>query len=638
MIITGTMKERVTDIEARSRAKLNKAFRSGITPREQIDILNEISWELRNVNTARSSVLAEEAYTLAVEKIYRPGMMYGLRNMGIAAYYLSDLETALLKLLDAYQMFENSGDDRGLASVLNWIGNVYLRMGSYTNALEYFSKSMGISQVIGDDENTSSCLTNIGRVYYGLSDFSNALDHHLKSLELRQQFDSAAGEATTFWDVGRTYYGMNDLDNAYDYTVKSFAIRREIGDQRGMGASLHVLGEIFQKRKQYPQALRQFLKARQYVHQSGERWGEAQTLTQIGSLYLEYGRPKSAVNYLETALHIGEEIKGMEIVYEAHSLLAEAFKKSGENTKALEHFEQFHKIKEEVTGRQAEQTLKYLQRGFEIEKTKRETEIFRLKNVELADALEEVKTLNQHLADLNYDLEVLNQEKNEFLGIVAHDLKNPLAGIVLASSMIRLHHKKMNTAELEKHAAGIETTAERMKSIIVNLLDINAIESGKIKLEWKEFDLAKLINTVANEYEVYAKRKNITMYREIIIPKVLIVGDQDATQQVLDNLISNAIKFSPLGKSIFIRLSQDSHKIHLEVEDQGPGLTEEDKHKLFGKFSRLSARPSAGEDSTGLGLSIVKKLIEEMHGQVWCESEVNQGAKFIVELGLQPKT
>jgi signal transduction histidine kinase len=631
------MKQRVTDIEARSRDKLNSAFRSGITPREQADILNEISWELRNVNTARAAVLAEEAYSVAAADNYYTGMMYGLRNMGIASYYSSDLENALLKLLDAYQLFDQSGDERGLASVLNWIGNVYLRMGSYTNALEYFSKSLSISENIGDDENTSSCLTNIGRVYYGLSDFPNALDHHLKSLELREQFDSAAGEATTFWDVGRTYYGMGDLNNAFDYTVKSFDIRREIGDKRGMGASLHVLGEIYQKRKEYAQALRQFLKALECVQQANERWGEAQTLMQIGSLYIEYGRPESSIEYLLKALHIAEEIKGMEIVYAAHGLLSEAFKKSGDIAQALEHFELYHRIKEEITGRQAEQTLKYLQRGFEIEKTKRETEIYRLKNVELADALEEVKRLNQHLAELNYDLEQLNQEKNEFLGIVAHDLKNPLAGIAIASSLIRLHHSKMAAGDIEKHALGIETTAERMKSIIANLLDVNAIETGKMHLEYKEFDIAELVNTVTTEYQEVAKRKNIRIFKEVHPSAIPLVGDRDAIQQILDNLISNAIKFSPLGKEIFVRLSENGYRVRLEVEDHGPGFTEDDMHKLFGKFSRLSARPSAGEDSTGLGLSIVKKLVEEMHGHVWCESKAGEGATFIVEFALRPE-
>jgi signal transduction histidine kinase len=102
--------------------------------------------------------------------------------------------------------------------------------------------------------------------------------------------------------------------------------------------------------------------------------------------------------------------------------------------------------------------------------------------------------------------------------------------------------------------------------------------------------------------------------------------------QVLENLISNAVKYSPPGKNIFVRLRQQSGAIRLEVQDEGPGLSGEDQKKLFGKFARLSAKPTGGEHSTGLGLSIVKKMVEALTGRVWCESEPGRGATFIVEL------
>jgi signal transduction histidine kinase len=102
--------------------------------------------------------------------------------------------------------------------------------------------------------------------------------------------------------------------------------------------------------------------------------------------------------------------------------------------------------------------------------------------------------------------------------------------------------------------------------------------------------------------------------------------------QVLDNLISNAIKFSSCGKSVFVHVRGNEHSIYIEVQDEGQGISQEDQKKLFGKFARLSARPTAGESSTGLGLSIVKSMVEAMNGKIWCESEFGQGATFIVEL------
>jgi signal transduction histidine kinase len=100
----------------------------------------------------------------------------------------------------------------------------------------------------------------------------------------------------------------------------------------------------------------------------------------------------------------------------------------------------------------------------------------------------------------------------------------------------------------------------------------------------------------------------------------------------MDNLVSNAVKYSPRGKNIYARVYYADGRVRAEVKDEGPGISAEDQKRLFGKFARLSARPTAGEHSTGLGLAIVKRLVESMHGEVWCESHPGSGAAFIVEL------
>jgi signal transduction histidine kinase len=102
--------------------------------------------------------------------------------------------------------------------------------------------------------------------------------------------------------------------------------------------------------------------------------------------------------------------------------------------------------------------------------------------------------------------------------------------------------------------------------------------------------------------------------------------------EIFDNLVSNAVKYSPQGRNIYVRVARQAENVLIAVQDEGPGLSEDDKAKLFGKFTRLSARPTAGEHSTGLGLSIVKRMVEAMNGKVWCESELGKGATFIVEL------
>lgn len=236
----------------------------------------------------------------------------------------------------------------------------------------------------------------------------------------------------------------------------------------------------------------------------------------------------------------------------------------------------------------------------------------------------------KEIAALNEDLIELNNEKNEFLGIAAHDLKNPLSGIMLTAKNVQSFIHALKPDDIKNMMSKVETSAHRMRDIIGNLLDVNAIESGKLQLKPEKFDIATVIESICQENDEKAKEKNIILRKDI--SSYHVFADKAATHEIIDNLLSNAIKFSPFDKEIFIITKKNGDAIVCEIKDQGPGLTEEDMKKVFGKFARLSARPTGGEHSTGLGLSIVKRLAESMKGKVWCESIHGQGASFFVGL------
>lgn len=224
----------------------------------------------------------------------------------------------------------------------------------------------------------------------------------------------------------------------------------------------------------------------------------------------------------------------------------------------------------------------------------------------------------------------LNQEKNEFLGIVAHDLKNPLSAILGIAEETIESFNDLSRDWLLESAELVQRISRQMFDLITNLLDVNAIESGHIRLTPERINLVPLARRLIFDYENRATAKQITLHFEPHAEILTIFADNNVVYQVLDNLLSNAIKYSPYHKEIFVRISQHD-QIRCEVEDQGQGLSPSDLEKLFGKFKRLTPRPTADEHSTGLGLFIVKKLVEAMHGRVWCESELGKGSKFIVE-------
>lgn len=254
----------------------------------------------------------------------------------------------------------------------------------------------------------------------------------------------------------------------------------------------------------------------------------------------------------------------------------------------------------------------------------------------------EIHFANARLQEQNERLNLLNQEKNELLGIVAHDLKNPLGNIMMLTEMVRGTTVELDEERKNEAVWQILLTSQKMHRLIENLLDINKIEQGNLNMQLVILDFAAKIRLIADDFSAQAYKKNIAI--DIRLPeRAPILADSVAIGQVIENIISNAVKYTFPGKNICILLEE--HVIHttsaqensktiyrLIVEDEGPGLPDEEIPLLFGKFVRLSAQPTAGEHSTGLGLSIVKRLVEVMDGRVWCESTLGVGSRFIIEL------
>jgi len=221
-------------------------------------------------------------------------------------------------------------------------------------------------------------------------------------------------------------------------------------------------------------------------------------------------------------------------------------------------------------------------------------------------------------------------QHNQILNTTAHDLKNPLTTIPVRADLIKM--KKDNPEMVDTLCDQIKIASLNMVRIIDELLQVGSMEAGKIHLLLIKVNASFLVSNVVSMNQPLAERKNQTLH--FSYEKDLYVNaDEGKLTEIIDNLINNAIKYSAPGKQIFIRVKEFGSKVLIEVEDQGLGLTLEDKGKLYQRFTRLSAQPTGGENSTGLGLSIVKVLVEAHDGTIRAESEgQGKGCKFIVEL------
>jgi len=174
-------------------------------------------------------------------------------------------------------------------------------------------------------------------------------------------------------------------------------------------------------------------------------------------------------------------------------------------------------------------------------------------------------------------------------------------------------------------------SSRQMFELIRNLLDVNAIESGNINISVDKINILQTLQKLFDHYNKQAEIKNITLHLHTSKNQYYALVNKNTVHQILDNLISNAIKYSPYGKHINIRMQQLEKTVRCEIQDEGLGLSKADQKKLFGKFTHLTPKPTGAEHSTGLGLFIVKKLVQAMNGNVWCESELGVGTSFFVE-------
>lgn len=244
----------------------------------------------------------------------------------------------------------------------------------------------------------------------------------------------------------------------------------------------------------------------------------------------------------------------------------------------------------------------------------------------------ELATLQRELARKNARLVRLDEQKNRLLGMAAHDLRSPLGVVQSYSEFLRDEAMEHLDEEQREFVEAIWDASRFMLSIIDDLLDVTQIEAGTLRLELAETDLVDLVQRNVALNRVLASRKDIRL--ELAVPgePVPMAVDSRKIQQVLNNLVSNAIKHSHGGSTVWIAVEASADEARLTVRDEGEGIAEEDIPRLFQPFGRASKRGTSGEPSTGLGLAIVRRIVEGHGGQVSLESALGKGSAFTVSL------
>jgi len=251
---------------------------------------------------------------------------------------------------------------------------------------------------------------------------------------------------------------------------------------------------------------------------------------------------------------------------------------------------------------------------------------------ELTRLNNELVNLQRELSKKNSELARLNNLKNQFLGMAAHDLRNPL-GVIQSYAEFLIDEIAHNLSdEHRRFLHTIYKSTNFMLGLIEDLLDISIIESGNISLNKEDFDMVAMVSDNIDLNRVLAAKKQIEIHLETQPGILMVTADKQKIEQVLNNLISNAIKFSPPNSSIYVVLRSDLNQVSVKIKDHGIGIKSENLEKLFNPFVKFTEKGTQGEKGTGLGLTIARKIVESHNGHIEVSSIFGKGTIFVVSL------
>lgn len=575
------------------------------------------------------------------------------------------------------------------------LAGVHRIFGDYAKGLEYSLKGLEIAEQYKYDTLVVKALGVVSTFNFFLSENDTTYDkkvfeYQFKALCLAERMQASDLLITVYLNTGDLYRSKKKYDSALLYTEKAYSLAAKIEDTDNKGFALLNKGQILVETGKYWEAMPFLNAAYKQLMKANNMFDAAFALELKGIIYREKNQYESSFRFLNNALALSQEVNSKSDIAEIYNQLYLTAEKVGNTAQALDYYKKFHLYKDSVFNETKSLQMAGMQVLHDSESKDKEiyllkkneqmreenlnqqkflivflTSIFALsgsialilyrndrnkqkvnqvlekqnaeilrQQAQINEQRENIVLQNTELERKNNELSFLNEEKNHLIGIVAHDLRNPLNQIKGLVNLLQMLGDSASAEEKEEYIKLIKIAIDRMTTMISNTLDVNAIDSQKLNLVREQQDISEIVSIVTNDFEQAAKAKNIAIVRQIEPQIVAENLDKNHLTQVFENLISNAIKYSPQDAKIYIRTYRNNFHARVEVQDEGQGISEQDKQRMFGKFQQLSAKPTKGETSIGLGLSIVKKYVEAMEGKVWCESEVGKGATFIVEFKL----
>lgn len=657
---------------------IQRALMTPVHDTIRVQMLTHLSKLTVRIEQEKSEEYAQTALGLAVQKDDKYGAV--LAYIALANLLRSQGKTndALEQAFRGLAIAEQLHRDDAILDVCAMIGYIYRYAPNFVESMNFYVRALRVSEKLKDNQKIATALNDVGTLYFSMGNYSRGLQFAHQALALKPK-----GElyGSVLLDLAITHQAAEHNDSSMYYYLRSEEIFIANDDQRRLSVVYNNIAEFHRMSKKFTLARSYYDKAMKACIASHDETGAIEVQLSYAQLASDMGDHSEAIRIAADAFPKGQKFFMRETLALFAGVMSTSYEALGNAREAL-RYARVAKVYEDSVKKISAERDDRLQAMLEFKqqleenkmlreqanaqqlKTERQQIIIFAVAVGLVLAIgsllimyrtiverkrvltllreqnEEIDRQKKSLEQANTELQSANTFKTDMLRMASHDLKNPLTSILGFSKILSMGG--CDEDDIIDMSRDIHKSGNYMYKLILDLLDNAAAEMGKMEINPVPMSINALISMVVNIARSRAQEKD----QQIIMDlqgDPYINADAIRLQQVLDNVVSNAVKYSPYGKRIWISTkvirttilhgdtAVEQDMVRCEVRDEGPGLTQDDKQKLFGHFQRLSAKPTGGESSTGVGLSIAKTIITLHGGFIRAESDgEGMGTTFII--------
>jgi signal transduction histidine kinase len=539
------------------------------------------------------------------------------------------------------------------------LAHIYTMNAVFDKALEFSLQAMNAFESLKDTANIAHCNDQIGLIYMLANDFSNAQAYYQKALALNKDIRNFHQIAENYMHMGRNYVQNDSVEKGLSYYTASLLLADSLNMQKEKVDLLNYIGYGYERLGKHEDALKRFYKVLEFVGNPPDDYIRSSAMVNIARGYLNLKNYPAALKYGQNGYKLSKSKGFMQITRDAAKVLSDIYSAKDDYKESYTYFVLYKDLSDSVMNLEKGNQLARIQTLYELGKKERENAGLKIENVQSQKSLKtrtlviilfvtlalvlafmlyllnklnnKQLALNRKLAEQGKELEDLNDQKDRFFSFVAHNLKNPFNTIMGFAELMQRTDSSKDKKKPEQYARLIYDLSSQVQKVLSNLLEWSRLQRRSFECKPETVELSSLVKDVLEMNTREAARKDIH-FNITTQDQVLVSADRSMITTVLQNLVSNAINYTPSSGVITISCALQNHQAIVSIADTGIGISAENLTRLF-DFDFSQARMSSSDKGgAGLGLIICQEMIAKNNGTITAESEPGKGSRFIFML------